>query len=52
MIAEAIKTQCNIALPLDSIKLSAPIKNVGSIEAHVTLGKHHTRITIEIVPEK
>ena len=52
MIAEAIKSQHKIALLHDSIKLNAPIKNLGSVDVHVALGQSTSQVTIEVLPEK
>lgn len=50
-IADALKKEHNIALPVTSVSVAEPIKKVGTHTASVTVGTQTTTITVEVKAE-
>lgn len=52
LIAEGIKDEYEVSVPLDAILLKEPIKKVGESEGEVHLGAHRTKITVSVIATK
>lgn len=51
MIAEAMKAQHSLELPISTISIKEPIKTVGDHVVTITVGKQSTNLTVQVVPE-